>query len=222
MLDDLRIERYARHILLREVGGVGQDRILSSKVEIRGLGEAGCWATTYLALAGVGRLRLCDPRPIPAGGLGPLLLAAAEGEPRDRAAAKAIGGLNLDVVVEVGGGAASAPGAWTADGRGESVRIRVAPSAPTSDPSATGAYFVATRDGRAVGGWEGGRVCEACLEAALGSAPSGPSAAALAGSTAASEVLAAILQEAPRPRGLRIHRLGEPLPVGPCPHGDAA
>lgn len=214
MLDDLRIERYARHILLREVGGVGQERILSSAVEVDGLGEAGCWAATYLALAGVGRMRLFDPRPVPPGGLGPLLPASDEGRPRDRAAAASIGALNPDVVTAAG---AKTPRVWSPEGSAETVRL--------GGEGIRGVYLVATRGGRAVGGWIEGPFCEACVDSALGAEePSGadPSSAALAGSTAASEILAAILERAPRRQGLWIHRLGEPLAIGACPHGAEA
>jgi len=212
MLDDLRIERYARHILLREVGGVGQERILSSTVEVEGLGEAGCWAATYLALAGVGRLLLVDPRPVPAGGLGPLLPFSEEGRPRDRAAAASIGALNPDVVTSVG---APVPGEMR----------EIAETVRLGGDGIQGVYLVATRGERAVGGWIDGHECVACVEAALeaeDASGTAPPAAALAGSTAASEILAAILQQAPRRRGLWLHRLGEPEAIGACPHGDAA
>jgi len=99
MLSDEQIERYARHILLREVGGVGQEKILAAAIRLRGLGPIGCWAASYLALAGVGRLALDDRRPIPAGGLLPLVPAGRAGQRRDLGLAEEIPGFNPDVEV---------------------------------------------------------------------------------------------------------------------------
>ncbi|HEY0840855.1 MAG TPA: ThiF family adenylyltransferase, partial [Vulgatibacter sp.] len=148
VLDDLRIERYARHILLREVGGVGQEKILAAGVRIDGLDEAGCWAATYLALAGVGRLSLADPRPVPSGGLLPLVAATEEGAPRDLAVAAALPAFNPDTLVETRTGAAPKTGA--------SCRIRV-------EGAGTGDYVLASGAGGAFVGWIDGPVCEACL-----------------------------------------------------------
>ena len=55
-----RLERYARHIMLREIGGAGQKRLAGAAVAIIGLGALGGPAALYLAAAGVGRLRLID------------------------------------------------------------------------------------------------------------------------------------------------------------------
>ena len=60
MLSDDELDRYARHIVLREIGGAGQMRLKAAKVAIVGMGGIGAPATLYLAAAGVGTLGLID------------------------------------------------------------------------------------------------------------------------------------------------------------------
>lgn len=55
-----QINRYARHILLREVGGVGQEKLLKSKVLLVGAGGLGSPLILYLAAAGVGTIGVID------------------------------------------------------------------------------------------------------------------------------------------------------------------
>jgi adenylyltransferase/sulfurtransferase len=55
-----QIQRYARHILLREVGGEGQARLLESKVLVVGAGGLGSPLLLYLAAAGVGTIGVVD------------------------------------------------------------------------------------------------------------------------------------------------------------------
>jgi len=57
---DQERERYARHILLKEIGGPGQQRLKAATIAIVGAGGLGAPAALYLAAAGVGRLRLID------------------------------------------------------------------------------------------------------------------------------------------------------------------
>jgi adenylyltransferase/sulfurtransferase len=55
------IQRYARHILLREVGGTGQAKLKAARVLIVGAGGLGSPLGLYLAAAGVGTIGLIDP-----------------------------------------------------------------------------------------------------------------------------------------------------------------
>ena len=55
-----QIERYARHIILPEVGGIGQTKLLNSKVLVVGAGGLGSPAVMYLAAAGVGKIGVVD------------------------------------------------------------------------------------------------------------------------------------------------------------------
>ena len=58
--NDEQIQRYSRHIILPEVGGKGQKRILQAKVLIVGAGGLGSPAALYLAAAGVGTIGIID------------------------------------------------------------------------------------------------------------------------------------------------------------------
>jgi hypothetical protein len=55
-LSDVQVERYSRQILLPEVGGRGQARLLAARVAVAGAGEAAAVVATLLGRAGVGRL----------------------------------------------------------------------------------------------------------------------------------------------------------------------
>ena len=60
MFSDREVERYARHLVLREIGGPGQQKLKAARVLIAGLGGVGGPAALYLAAAGVGRIGLVD------------------------------------------------------------------------------------------------------------------------------------------------------------------
>lgn len=59
-LSDRQLERYARHIVLKEIGGAGQAQLAAAHVLLVGAGGIGCPAIQYLAAAGVGRLTVVD------------------------------------------------------------------------------------------------------------------------------------------------------------------
>lgn len=58
---DEELDRYARHLVLREIGGAGQQRLKAARVLIIGAGGLGAPASLYLAAAGVGHIGLVDP-----------------------------------------------------------------------------------------------------------------------------------------------------------------
>jgi molybdopterin/thiamine biosynthesis adenylyltransferase len=60
-MNDDEIERYARHLVLKEIGGPGQQRLRAASVVIIGAGGLGGPAALYLAAAGLGTITLIDP-----------------------------------------------------------------------------------------------------------------------------------------------------------------
>jgi adenylyltransferase/sulfurtransferase len=59
-LSDRQLERYARHVILDEVGEAGQERLLGARVLIIGAGGLGAPLLLYLAAAGIGTLGIVD------------------------------------------------------------------------------------------------------------------------------------------------------------------
>lgn len=59
-LTDEQLDRYARHIVLRDIGGAGQAKLRHAHVAVIGAGGIGCPAIQYLAAAGIGRLTVID------------------------------------------------------------------------------------------------------------------------------------------------------------------
>ena len=57
---DEQMERYSRHILLKEIGAKGQEKLLQAKVLIIGAGGLGSPAAMYLAAAGIGTIGIAD------------------------------------------------------------------------------------------------------------------------------------------------------------------
>jgi len=97
------IERYSRHILLPEVGGEGQRRLLESSAFVVGAGGLGSPALLYLAAAGVGRIGLADPDRVDLSNLQRQVIHqnADIGRPKALSAEASIRAVNPDCKVEV-------------------------------------------------------------------------------------------------------------------------
>lgn len=61
MNNPVDIERYARHIVLKEIGGPGQQALSKAHIALVGAGGLGAPAALYLAAAGIGKITLIDP-----------------------------------------------------------------------------------------------------------------------------------------------------------------
>ncbi|MFX1388712.1 MAG: ThiF family adenylyltransferase [Promethearchaeota archaeon] len=59
-LTEEQINRYSRQIVLKEIGGIGQEKLLNSRVSLIGLGALGSPVAYYLVAAGIGHLKLID------------------------------------------------------------------------------------------------------------------------------------------------------------------
>lgn len=102
-LSDTQLQRYARHIILKEIGGVGQKKLLDATVAVVGAGGIGSPLLQYLAAAGVGHLRIIDDDMIDLSNLQRQTLFATDdiGAAKVTTARTKIAALNGDVQVEV-------------------------------------------------------------------------------------------------------------------------
>ncbi len=96
-----QIKRYARHIILPEVGGKGQEKLLNSKVLVIGAGGLGSPAIYYLAAAGVGTIGIVDFDVVDYSNLQRQILHDTErvGMPKVESARMTVEKLNPDVKV---------------------------------------------------------------------------------------------------------------------------
>ena len=96
-------QRYARHILLKEIGGPGQQRLKAATVAVVGAGGLGAPAALYLAAAGVGRLRLIDDDAVSLDNLQRQVIfrSADVGASKVARAQAALAALNDNVAVEI-------------------------------------------------------------------------------------------------------------------------
>ncbi|MGQ4274469.1 HesA/MoeB/ThiF family protein [Terrihabitans sp. B22-R8] len=96
------LERYSRHILLREVGGPGQNRLQSARVLSIGAGGLGSPALLYLAAAGVGTLGIVDDDEVSLSNLQRQILHGTDdvARPKVDSATDALGRINPHVKIE--------------------------------------------------------------------------------------------------------------------------
>ena len=102
MLTPDELERYARHIVLREVGGPGQAALKRARVLVVGAGGLGAPVLLYLAAAGVGTLGIVDDDTVSLSNLQRQVIHATPevGRPKVDSAGAAIARLNPHVAVE--------------------------------------------------------------------------------------------------------------------------
>jgi len=94
-----QIQRYARHILLPEVGGVGQSKLISARVLVVGAGGLGSPLLLYLAAAGVGMIGLVDDDTVDLSNLQRQIVhtTSSVGESKVESAAATIAAINPEV-----------------------------------------------------------------------------------------------------------------------------
>jgi len=96
-----QMERYSRHIILKEVGVKGQKKLLQSKVLIIGAGGLGAPAALYLAAAGVGTIGIADADAVDLSNLQRQIIHATRdiGIPKVQSAKESMEAINPDVKV---------------------------------------------------------------------------------------------------------------------------
>lgn len=102
MLTDAQLDRYARHLILPEVGGAGQQKLLASRVLAVGAGGLGAPLLLYLAAAGVGTLGVIDDDDVDVSNLQRQVIHGNEriGRPKAESAAAGIHALDPAIHVE--------------------------------------------------------------------------------------------------------------------------
>ncbi len=101
MFSEEELERYARHIVLHEIGGPGQQRLRAARVLVIGAGGLGSPAILYLAAAGVGTIGVVDNDEVSLSNLQRQVLHGTDevGRPKTASAARAVARINPHVTV---------------------------------------------------------------------------------------------------------------------------
>ena len=96
------IQRYKRHLVLRDVGGAGQQRLKAARVLVIGAGGLGAPLLMYLAAAGVGTLGIVDDDTVSLDNLQRQIVheTASVGQPKVESAQATLGRINPHVTVE--------------------------------------------------------------------------------------------------------------------------
>lgn len=96
------VERYARHLVLREIGGPGQQKLKAASVAIVGAGGLGAPSALYLAAAGIGRIVLIDHDIVSLSNLQRQILYEVEDirAPKVEVAARRLRGMNPNVEID--------------------------------------------------------------------------------------------------------------------------
>jgi adenylyltransferase/sulfurtransferase len=174
-LADGQLGRYARHIVLKEIGGDGQRKLLDSTIVLVGAGGIGSPALQYLAAAGVGRLRVIDDDRVSLDNLQRQILfgTADVGRLKVEVAGEAVKRLNPDVRFEerperltaANAGALLAGAGVVIDGSDNFATRLIVSDACTAAriplvSAAIGQFQVQIGTWR---GWEAGRPCYRCF-----------------------------------------------------------
>ncbi|GHV63635.1 adenylyltransferase [Spirochaetia bacterium] len=98
---DEQLERYSRHIILKEVGVKGQKKLMGGKVLIVGAGGLGAPAAMYLAAAGVGTIGIADADVVDLSNLQRQIIHSTSdvGKPKVQSAKETMNAMNPDVEV---------------------------------------------------------------------------------------------------------------------------
>jgi molybdopterin-synthase adenylyltransferase len=99
---DEEMRRYARHIVLKEVGGIGQAKLMDAKVLVVGAGGLGSPVLLYLAAAGIGTLGIIDDDTVDISNLQRQIAHTSQGigRPKVESAAASVRAINPAVSVE--------------------------------------------------------------------------------------------------------------------------
>jgi adenylyltransferase/sulfurtransferase len=101
-MTEAQIRRYARHIVLSEIGGIGQSRLIAARVLVVGAGGLGAPVLQYLAAAGIGTLGVIDDDTVDLSNLQRQIIhrTADIGIAKAESAKRALGEINPEVTVQ--------------------------------------------------------------------------------------------------------------------------